>query len=579
MEQSFFLTRGLIYSFLKVAVLLCLICFVSYSQHSNIRITTGATSGGSFVLTGTGGYRFTPTADNAVINVGELQTFFAGQNYMEITTSRSGGTQAGNVIFETDLIQLNARGTAATRTFKIIAGGKVEFNANFTLQIYEYSSNVSGYDLNVSAGAGVSVSGKIDLSGRDSGYFQNYGRAGNVSMSITGDLFISGQVLTKGWNNLELSSGYNGGAGGSQNYVVSGTVTLTTSGILNASGGIANNGSGVFALWPTGGNGAFITLETVGSVTLSGSVISQGGNAWKGGNGGALTLNSSTSWLNYSGKLDTQSGSTKNGIGSTTQIGGNISLRGSGGLSLRANINSSRSINTIGQAGTLNLSTDNVMLTSGGGINDGQSAGIWSVGDVVKSGSGNLGIGGSNDYEGATWVNSGTLTLLRSESIPQGSVFYFNGGTWATNGFTENLDAIVISENSTLAFGSGAHYVKFRYWGYNNLGKVLTVTGWNGTFPGNRNLTNLDSRGLILSSSSRFVTSNGVRGSTGGVNQYGQINNTGTAGTAGKFYITSTPTTSQLDGIKFLNPSDASLRVSKWINATGTYEIVPDFAR
>jgi hypothetical protein len=63
------------------------------------------------------------------------------------------------------------------------------------------------------------------------------------------------------------------------------------------------------------------------------------------------------------------------------------------------------------------------------------------------------------------------------------------------------------------------------------------------------------------------------------VNQYGQINNTGTAGTAGKFYITSTPTTSQLDGIKFLNPSDASLRVSKWINATGTYEIVPDFAR
>jgi hypothetical protein len=63
------------------------------------------------------------------------------------------------------------------------------------------------------------------------------------------------------------------------------------------------------------------------------------------------------------------------------------------------------------------------------------------------------------------------------------------------------------------------------------------------------------------------------------VNQYGQINNIGTAGTAGKFYITTTPTTSQLDAIKFLNPADASLRVSKWISATGTNEIVPDFPR
>jgi autotransporter-associated beta strand protein len=557
-----------------LSIMLCLIGWSAFAQHSNIRITTGATARGSWASVN-GNPRFTTSGDDAIINVTDLQTWLANYPIIEIHTSRTGGTQAGHVTFEAVFNQENAFGTQASKLFSIVAGGNVQFNANFTLRpSLVNAANHPGYDVSVTAGGNISISGILDLSGVDVNYMRTYARAGSVSMSGN-DLTISGQVLSKGWNNQALGSGYNGGNGGSQSYAMRGAVSLLSGGILNASGGSAKN-DGTYST--QGGDGASITLTAAGSFALSGSVISQGGIGWKGGNGGALSLSSTASWLNYTGILNTQGGSSNSNVGSSTPNGGNISVRGFGGLSLGADIIARKGTNGYGSAGNLTLSTDNAMLTTGG-INDGQSAGIWNVNDVIKSGSGNLGIRGANAYTGGTWVNAGTLTLLRSESIPDASVFFFNGGTFATNGFTENLEAIVIYQNSTLAFGSGAHYVKFRMWGDNYAGRVLTVTGWNGGFPGNRNLTNVDSRGLILSSSSRFVTSNGVRRSTGGVNQYGQINNIGTAGTAGKLYITSTPTTSQLDAIKFLNPADATLRVSKWISATGTNEIVPDFPR
>lgn len=561
-----------------LSIVLWLICFNASAQHSNIRITTGASARGSWASVN-GNPRFTPSGDDAILNVTDLQTWLANYPFIEINTSRSGGTQAGNVTFEAVFSQPVAFGNAPSKMFSIVAGGNVQFNANFTLKPrYTDAANHPGYDMSVTAGGNIIISGIVDFGGEDMNYSRTYSRAGSISMS-GGDLTISGQVITKGWNNQALGTGYNGGNGGSQTYTMRGASSLLSGGVLNASGGSANNGGGVFASWPTGGNGAAISINAIGSVSLAGSVLSQGGNGWKGGNGGALTLTSTASWLNYAGILNTQGGTSNSNVGSSAPNGGTINIRGFGGLSLRADINARKGTNGFGSAGDLTLSTDNMTLTNAGGINDGQSAGLWYVDDVIKAGSGNLGIRGANAYTGGTWVNAGTLTLLSSESIPDGSVFFFNGGTFATNGFTENLEAVVIYENSTLAFGTGIHYVKFRMWGANYVGKVLTVSGWNGTFPGNRNASNLDSRGLILSSSSRFVTSNGVRRSTGGVNQYGQINNTGTAGTAGKLYINTTPNTSQLEGIKFLNPADASLRVSKWISASGMYEIVPDYPR
>jgi autotransporter-associated beta strand protein len=434
--------------------------------------------------------------------------------------------------------------------------------------------------MSVTSGGNIVISSILDFSGGDANYNPTYARTGSVSMS-GGDLTISGQVLTKGWNNLVLDNGYNGGNGGAQTYTMRGAISLGAGGILNASGGNANNASdgngGVFSPWPTGGNGASITLTSVGAVSLNGSVISQGGIGWKGGNGGALTLSSTASWLNYTGILNTQGGTSNSNVGSSTPNGGSISVRGFGGLSLRADIIARKGTNGIGSGGNMTLSTDNTTLTTGG-INDGQSAGIWNVGDVIKSGSGNLGIRGANVYTGATWVNAGTLTLLSSESIPDRSVFFFNGGTLATNGFTENLEAIVIYENSTLAFGAGDHYVKFRMWGNPHIGKILTITGWNGTFPVNSTPSYLDNRGLIQSSSSRFVSINGILGNTGGVNQYGQINNTGSTGTAGKFYINSSLTSSDLNYMKFLNPVDGSLRFSTQ-SSDGSYEILPDYPR
>ncbi|MFD3395215.1 hypothetical protein U0R10_11385, partial [Aquirufa sp. OSTEICH-129V] len=85
-----------------------------------------------------------------------------------------------------------------------------------------------GYDLTVNAGGSVRIGGVLDVGSWDNNSIRNPGRPGNVRMVVGGDLVLSGsgQVLSKGWRNVVVSSDYNGGVGGSQSYVVSGGIEM-----------------------------------------------------------------------------------------------------------------------------------------------------------------------------------------------------------------------------------------------------------------------------------------------------------------------------------------------------------------
>ncbi len=564
--------------FYLIGILMFMVSYQVVSQHSNIRISTGATSRGVWVSGNYNVYRFTPTADDAVLNVIELQTLLEGRSSIELNTARTGGNQAGNIIFESDLSQPNAKSISANKLINIVAGGNVQFNANLTLRQYIYASDYPGYDLTVTAGAGVSILGILDLGGGDNNWAANPGRAGNVNMVIAGDLSISGQVITKGWNNLTRpyilsnAAGYNGGAAGSQSYTVIGSVNLGLNANLNSGGGAS-----IGEVSTTGGNGGAITINSTGSILLRGSINSSGGSGNYGGSGSAISIRSSTSWLDVGSSLNSQGGSNfYKYMTAKSPNGGNISLNGFGGLSIRANIKCLIGTNGFGTNGSLTLTTENTTLTSGG-INDGQVAGVLNIGSLIKNGSGNFGIGGTNIILEITYLNAGTLTLLRSESIDDNCALFFYGGTFFTNGFTENVESIYVSQNSTLAFGSGNHSFISRLSSLSSSTGTLTITGWDGTFPGNPNLLNLDNRGILQSSSSRFVSKNGVKRSTGGINQYGQINSVGSSGAAGKFFINTDLSGSDLNLLKFINKADGSFRYAQQLPVTK--EIVPGAAR
>jgi hypothetical protein len=107
---------------------------------------------------------------------------------------------------------------------------------------------------------------------------------------------------------------------------------------------------------------------------------------------------------------------------------------------------------------------------------------------------------------------------------------------------------------------------------------MLKIYGWEGDFSisasGQR--PNVEDTGMLQTSSSRYVTLNGVIRSAGGINQFGQINFTGFPGTAGKLVINTRLALPLLEQIKFLNDAANTLHFSVQL---GSNEIVPDYTR
>ncbi|MEK6547055.1 MAG: autotransporter-associated beta strand repeat-containing protein, partial [Bacteroidota bacterium] len=295
-----------------------------------------------------------------------------------------------------------------------------------------------GYNLVVNAGGNVRVNSVLDVSGYlcPDGY-SSFPVAGSVSMVVGGDLLVSsvGQVLSKGIEHGYANGSFPGGNGGSQTYVVSGGIDMQAGSVLNAGGG---NGYNTPSYVTTGGTGGAINLSGVNGLMLRGTVMNMGGNGYRGGAGGALSVSSSASYVDYGGVLSSQGG---NGYNSSYQSGsgGNISLNGFGGLSVRTDVIAS--MGAVGSPGVfgpgnITLGTSNSQLTSGGGVNDGIVGGILKVNNFRKTGIGVLGISVLQDYKGTTNIEGGSLVILSVNPIPATSVLtLFDNAVLDLNGF------------------------------------------------------------------------------------------------------------------------------------------------
>ena len=282
-----------------------------------------------------------------------------------------------------------------------------------------------------------------------------------------------------------------------------GNIESTSSGYIHTSGGSDNYTNSGYTL-----DGGDIYLEAGGYINLLGYLRSEGGDR------------TTTSY--------------------TTNVGGdagNIYLRGAGGVSFKEltstgginnTYNSRGNSNFNGSDGTIEISTDNGVITDGGD-NDGQVSGVITGGAFTKSGTGVLQLTGSNDWTSTT-IEVGILQMGSSGSIPSSKNLLLSGGTLESFGSTKSYGSLSFTANSSIELGNGDHTITFSSRG--SFGSaVLTIKGWAGTYGGS-----------------------------------------GTSGTEGKLKINTTLSASELAKIKFYNCLDglyyAALQLS-------TKEIVP----
>ena len=141
-----------------------------------------------------------------------------------------------------------------------------------------------------------------------------------------------------------------------------------------------------------------------------------------------------------------------------------------------------------GAAGKLNLT--NTITGTGrlflAGVQGGSVSGAISVSGGLCVTNGIWTISGTNTYSDSTKINTGkTLILGASGTIPDGSPLALSGTlkTGATVGFSENVGTLVVTDNATIALGTGVHTLSFAsssaaIW---TAVKTLSITGWTGT--------------------------------------------------------------------------------------------------
>jgi autotransporter-associated beta strand protein len=426
-----------------------------------------------------------------------------------------------------------------------------------------------------------------------------------ASLQLDGGISVSAEPLTLNGTGVGALGALRNISGTN---MFAGPITLGTlavrmnsdAGVLGISGTVANSIGLTF-----GGVSNHEVLGAIsGTSTLSkdgtGSLLLRGNNSYSG----LTTVSAGKVFVESANALGSTAVGTSVTSGASLQLRGGVTMAaepltingsmvaGDGALASVSGLNTWTGPVTLGSAAVVSADVDELRISGGvstagfllkvgkvAALGHVKMAGIISgLGMLEKWGDGILTLSGANNYAGYTKVSSGILALGANEVIPNASAFYFNGGLLRTEGFTETAGLIHLNEDSRLVFGSGVHRMTFSGPGTFTPGKILQVNGWEGDFsiPAGGQRPNVEDTGMLQTSSSRYVTLNGVLRSAGGINQYGQINFTGFPGTAGKLIVNLRLSLALLAQFKFVNDADGTLHESVQL---GSNEIVPDYAQ
>ncbi len=290
--------------------------------------------------------------------------------------------------------------------------------------------------------------------------------------------------------------------------------------------------------YPEGNASVSLTLKQYSIVevnynnaaSLSGGYFVEEGELWVNSNGviqGGIQIGNGT--VNTT-KLYISHASTATTVANAITVPSNSS---------NASIGALNTSNTHIYSGTVNLNNNIVTFdefNAGGSVNF--TGTISGTGGVRKINSGLVRFSAANTYTGTTTINSGTLQFGIANAIGSSSNVTLNTGTLstgATTGYSCTVGTLALTDNSTIALGTGTHTLTFA--ASNAVGwtaaKVLTITGWTNSctgakiFVGNSNtgltagqLAQITFQGYLpgagISTTGELIPGNAVLTATGG---------------------------------------------------------------
>ena len=431
---------------------------------ANLLSTTTATTSGStnIVFNGTGTWSNSSTGyiqNNITVSTSGILTIGANVYYRTGTLTYTGGT------VDTTTNNSSLRLTSSTT----LSTNGILWNAITTTgtTILTLTSNLNTTILNVN---------NVSLT---------FVLGGNL-LSVSGNLVLAtgnGAVTFNTPHNLQVTNLTLGTGGGAISPVLSGLFTISVSGNLleNHSSGTASGSTSILlngtGTWSNSSSGALrnnLTISTLGTITVSGSVkYNTGRLEYIQG-----TVNTGSSTLNIS------SATTLN----TTSIAGNISWNNivvTGGIQTLITNLTCQNLSYGGTSSSFNQNTlfinGNLTITSSTNINTGttllhmQGTGIWqntgnAIGNFVRN---NLTLSGTISIPGVVSFAGGkTLTTTGASINASTSTLYLGGNTSTTINSTATWNNITI--------GGGTQTINSLL----TIAGTLTISTGNPTFAG-----------------------------------------------------------------------------------------------
>ncbi len=388
---------------------------------------------------------------NGNISLGGTATISSG------LLGQSGGNSAvfGAVCVDRGTYSLSGTGQLGASSEYVGYSGSGTFSQSDGTNSVGYAGLYLGYN------AGGSGTYNLSGSGRLSAPYEWAGFSGTGIFTQTG----GANAIA---NALYLGNDMTGG---------SGTYNLSGSGQLSAPyEDVGSSGTGTFT--QSGGTNT-VTYELLlgarGTYNLTGGALLvpriQGAGTFNLGGGTLVTTASFSTGQAMTLTGSGGSGSINTGVYPVTLSGvlsgaGGLNLLGAGTLTLTASDNYSGGTTISG--GTLQVGNggsgasigdtsgvlDNGLLAFNNSDVMTLSSSIGGGGSLLKTGAGTLILSGSNDYNGRTTVNAGTLCLTDADALPSGGNLTVAAG--ATFVFDPSLAGGSVSVSQTYADSSGA---------------------------------------------------------------------------------------------------------------------------
>ncbi len=463
---------------------------------NTLNVTGG--SGSTLALgtsTLTGNATFNPST--AGLSLGSISGAFgivkSGSGTLTVTAP---STYTGTTAINAGSLKIAATNATSAASALTLGNGTTLDLANFSTAAGSIAGSGS-----VTLGSGTLTTGGNDASTIYSGVISG---TGGFAKSGTGTLTLSGANTYSGTTAITrgvLQLGAAGVISDNSPVTISSGATFALANFSETIGSLA--GAGAVNL----GSGTLTTGANNGSTTFSG-IVSGTGSLVKSGNG-TLTLTGPNTFAGatsiQSGVLNARNatafGTTASGVtvtsGAAVELQGNVAIAaeeltlngsgigGAGALRSVSGDNSWAGALTLASATTISADSgsltlggaiatgSNLLTVTGGGLSmlDGKISG---AGGLVKSGTGNTVLTGTNDYTGSTQIAAGTLVLQNASAL--GATGPTNATTVAA-GATLQLDddvKIVFAAESLTLNGSGTA----------NSGALSSVSGdndWTGT--------------------------------------------------------------------------------------------------